>query len=162
MPSTTVGQGTFFNALLAAYLVPAVLAGLALRRPELPAAVRPMLLVYLLVAIFAWITLEVRHLYHPAAMAMGDAPIEDGELWAWSGVWLAYGLSLMAVGVVTASRSLRLAALAIVALAAAKVFLFDMAGLVGLWRVLSFLGLGLTLISLGAVFRRFVAKGPGA
>jgi uncharacterized membrane protein len=35
-----------------------------------------------------------------------------------------------------------------------------MSGLVGLWRVLSFLGLGLTLIALGAVYRRFVDKGP--
>jgi len=31
-----------------------------------------------------------------------------------------------------------------------------MAGLSGLWRVLSFLGLGLSLIGLGAFYRRFV------
>ncbi len=37
-----------------------------------------------------------------------------------------------------------------------------MAGLVGLWRVASFLGLGLTLLSLGAVYRRFVATGEAA
>jgi uncharacterized membrane protein len=37
-----------------------------------------------------------------------------------------------------------------------------MSGLVGLWRVLSFLGLGLTLIALGAVYRRFVATGATA
>jgi uncharacterized membrane protein len=37
-----------------------------------------------------------------------------------------------------------------------KVFLFDMGALVGLWRVLSFLGLGLALIALGAIYRRFV------
>ena len=45
----------------------------------------------------------------------------------------------------------------VIGLTAAKVFLVDMSGLVGLWRVLSFLGLGLALISLGAVYRRFVA-----
>ena len=38
-------------------------------------------------------------------------------------------------------------------------FLVDMSGLEGLWRVLSFLGLGLSLIGLGAVYRRFA--GPG-
>ena len=53
-------------------------------------------------------------------------------------------------------RSLRLAALALVGLAAAKVFLVDMAGLDGLWRVLSFLGLGVSLIGLGAFYRRFL------
>jgi uncharacterized membrane protein len=31
-----------------------------------------------------------------------------------------------------------------------------MAGLAGLWRVLSFFGLGLMLIAIGAVYRRFV------
>ena len=41
---------------------------------------------------------------------------------------------------------------------ALKVFLLDMDALVGLWRVLSFLGLGLALIALGAVYRRFVVR----
>lgn len=62
----------------------------------------------------------------------------------------------MAAGLATGQRALRLAALALVALVAAKVFLLDMAGLGGLWRVLSFLGLGLCLIGLGAFYRRFV------
>ena len=53
---------------------------------------------------------------------------------------------------------MRLSALAVVGLTSAKVFLIDMAGLDGLWRALSFLGLGLTLIGLGAVFRRFVGN----
>jgi uncharacterized membrane protein len=57
---------------------------------------------------------------------------------------------------------LRLTALGVVGLVAGKVFLVDMGGLVGLWRVLSFLGLGLTLIALAAVYRRFVAKGAAA
>jgi uncharacterized membrane protein len=45
-----------------------------------------------------------------------------------------------------------------------KVFLIDMADLTGLWRVVSFLGLGLALIGLGAAHRRFVLPtrpGPG-
>jgi uncharacterized membrane protein len=43
-----------------------------------------------------------------------------------------------------------------IALVCGKVFLFDMAQLTGLLRVLSFLGLGLTLIGLGALHRRLV------
>jgi uncharacterized membrane protein len=46
--------------------------------------------------------------------------------------------------------------MAVVGLVCAKVFLVDMSDLAGLWRVLSFLGLGLALIGLGAVYRRFV------
>ena len=158
--AATVGAQPLVNALLPAYVAPAALAMLALRRPSLPASLWPVLLGYVLVAAFACITLEVRHAFHPDAMALADAPIEDGELWSWSGAWMAYGLSLMAIGVVTGRKALRMAALAIVALAGTKVFLVDMAGLVGLWRMLSFLGLGFTLIGLGAVYRRFVARVP--
>ena len=73
------------------------------------------------------------------------------------GAWLAYGAALMAAGIRLRARSVRLAALGVIAVVVAKVFLLDMAELGGLWRVLSFLGLGLSLIALGAVFRRFVA-----
>ena len=86
--------------------------------------------------------------------------MEDAELWAWSGAWLAYGVAVMAIGIAAGIRRLRLAALAIVGLTTAKVFLVDMSGLVGLWRVLSFLGLGLVLIGLGAAYRRLVAPRP--
>jgi uncharacterized membrane protein len=38
----------------------------------------------------------------------------------------------------------------------AKVFVFDMADLTGLFRVASFLGLGLALVGIGYVYQRFV------
>ncbi len=136
------------------YLVPAVLAGLALLRRE-GRRFLAVLGLYALVAGFAWLTLEVRLLFHPE-VRLGRPNAEDAEMWAYSGVWLGYGVALMAAGIRGQARTVRLAALAVIALVAAKVFLFDMAGLGGLWRVLSFLGLGLSLIGLGAVFRRFV------
>lgn len=144
------GQAT----LAFAYLVPAVLAGLALLRRE-GRRFLAVLGLYALVAGFAWLTLEVRLLFHPQAR-LGSPDASDAEMWAYSGVWLGYGVALMAVGIRWQVRAVRLAALAVIALVAGKVFLFDMAGLGGLWRVLSFLGLGLSLIGLGAVFRRFV------
>lgn len=61
---------------------------------------------------------------------------------------MAIAVGLMAAGLLGRVRALRLAALAIMALGVGKVFLVDMAGLTGLWRVLFFLGLGLTLIGL--------------
>jgi uncharacterized membrane protein len=142
--------------LLAAYLVPATLALLARRLVPDP-AIRRVLGIYALVACFAWITLQIRHLFHPEQMSVIDGPIEDAELWAWSGAWLLYGIALMVLGIRAADRVFRLAALAVVGMVCVKVFLIDMADLTGLWRVLSFLGLGLALIGLGAVHRRFVA-----
>ena len=78
-----------------AYLVPALLAVVALaqrRLPTQPPALRPLLAGYALVAGFVWITLEVRHLFHPGPIGLDGVAVEDAELWAWSGAWLAYGV----------------------------------------------------------------------
>jgi uncharacterized membrane protein len=56
----------------------------------------------------------------------------------------------------------RHAALTVLSVTVAKVFLYDMADLTGLYRVASFLGLGLVLIGIGYVYRRFVFRPPPA
>jgi uncharacterized membrane protein len=159
-----VGTLPLLDWLLPAYLVPALLAVAASRH----AAVRrvpklPMVLeAYALVAGFAWLTLEVRHLFNPGQIELPAIPVGDAELWAWSGAWLAYGVTVMAIGIHTGVRHVRLAALGIIGLAAAKVFLIDMSSLVGLWRVLSFLGLGIVLIGLGTAYRRLAGPPPSS
>ena len=158
----TPGRGLVLNALLPAYAIPAIVAVLATRTGAAQGQARQVLAGYAAIAAFAFITLAIRQAFHPGAVALSDSPVDDAELWAWSGAWLLCGLALMAAGIVLHQKALRLAALGLVALTGAKVFLIDMAGLVGLWRVLSFLGLGLTLIALGAVYRRFVATEPAA
>jgi uncharacterized membrane protein len=144
--------------LFAAYLAPACLAGLALERIA-DSEVRIGLGAYGVVAGLAWITLQIRQFFHPDAMAWSVAPVEVAELWGWSGGWLVFGIGLMVQGIRTSHRLLRLTALGVVGLVCMKVFAIDMSGLTGLWRVLSFLGLGLALIGLGVVYRRFVLPG---
>ena len=143
------------NALALAYLVPAVLAGLAVRGLA-PRWIARLLALYALVAGFAWVTLEVRHRFHPGDMPLWLGDIEGSELYAYSIAWLAFGAALLALGIRQGVASLRLAALGVIGLTILKAFFIDMDELEGLWRVLSFLGLGLALIALGAVYRRFV------
>jgi uncharacterized membrane protein len=52
----------------------------------------------------------------------------------------------------------RYASLGVMLLAVVKVFLFDTASLGDLYRVLSFLGLGLSLIVLGWLYQKFVFR----
>jgi uncharacterized membrane protein len=144
-------------ALAAAYLVPGVLAALAMRH----VTAGRLLGLYALLAGFVWIAVQIRMLFHPDAPSLDRSPVEDAELWSWSGAWLVYGAALLAAGMWRGERGLRQAGLAVVALVAAKVFLWDMSGLDGLWRVVSFLGLGLALIGLGAAYRRFVLPAKG-
>ncbi len=146
------------NEMALAYALPALLAALAARAretaPHPPA--RLVLGGYAVVALFAWVTLEVRHAFRPEAMAFWRAGAGEAELYAYSGAWLLLAGVLLALGIRAKVRELRLAGLGVMAAAIAKAFLVDMSDLEGLWRVLSFLGLGLSLIALGWVYRRFV------
>ena len=157
-----VGNAPLIDWLLPAYLLPALLAIAASRHPVVAAVPKLRLVLegYGLLGGLVWLTLEVRHLFNPDSIGFADIPIGDAELWAWSGAWLAYGVIVMAIGIHGGIRHVRLAALGIVGLAAAKVFLVDMSSLVGLWRVVSFLGLGLVLIGLGAAYRHLAGPPP--
>ncbi|WP_426958580.1 DUF2339 domain-containing protein [Muricoccus radiodurans] len=146
-----------FNEMLLAYALPAALAAAAARQVREP-LYRGALGLYALVAAFVWVTLTVRHRFHPVEMSLNLEEVLDSELWSYSGAWLAFGAALLALGIRQGSKALRLASLAVLGLTVGKVFLVDMSELTGLWRVLSFLGLGLALIALGRVYRRFVVS----
>jgi uncharacterized membrane protein len=85
-----------------------------------------------------------------------SADVTDGEHYAYSFTTLGYGVVLLAIGFRLASRETRLASAVFVTLAVAKVFLFDMAGLTGLGRAFSFIGLGVVLIGIGLVYQRLL------
>jgi uncharacterized membrane protein len=156
------GSAAGLVTLLAGYAWPAALAVIAARvlsaDGAAPRRLPGALGLYAIVAGLVFLMLLVRDAFHPGAMALSGEPVTDAELWAWSGAGLADGAAMLAIGIRSGGggRGTRMAGLAIVALMSAKVFLVDMAGLAGLWRVLSFFGLGLMLIAIGAVYRRFV------
>jgi len=63
---------------------------------------------------------------------------------------------LLMVGLLLDSKPARLASAAVVVLTVAKVFLIDMADLDGIWRALSFIGLGLVLVGIGYLYQRLL------
>jgi uncharacterized membrane protein len=91
----------------------------------------------------------------PADTFMTDLK-SDAELYGYSLAWLGYGALLILLALTTKSGPLRHAAAGVVLLAVLKVFLIDAAGLTGLYRVASFLGLGISLITFGYLYQRFV------
>lgn len=146
-----IDGGSFDGTLIAGYLAPAVLtllvAFLAHRRPDRPRR-------YVAIAggvggllTGMWATLAVRAGWHTGDLGWGD--VAEGELYAYSAVWLAFGLGVLGIGVATAVRAVRMVAAAIVAIVIAKVFLIDTAGLTGALRALSFIGLGGVLVAVG-------------
>jgi uncharacterized membrane protein len=154
---TDVGSLPIANGLFLAYALPAAMAALARRwldgvEPDRNVALAIEAAASLLA--FVWVSLEVRHLFDPG-FERGGFGASGLELYVYSAVWLLFGVALLALGFLRSAAALRHAGMALVCVVVAKVFLIDMAGLQGLLRVFSFLGLGAALVGLGYAYRRF-------
>jgi uncharacterized membrane protein len=151
-----VGRLPIANGLFLAYAVPAAMATLARRWIDVEPDRNVTLVVEAAASIlaFVYVSLEVRHLFDPGFERTGFGAT-GLELYTYSIVWLLFGVALLAVGFLRGAAALRHAGMALVCIVVAKVFLIDMAGLEGLLRVFSFLGLGAALVGLGYAYRRF-------
>jgi len=76
--------------------------------------------------------------------------------------WVLYGIALLVAGILRRGAILRYGSLTVMLLAVLKVFLYDTANLSDLYRVLSFLGLGASLLLLAFLYQRFVLREGGA
>lgn len=70
--------------------------------------------------------------------------------------WLGQGIAYLAYGLVRQSTPARLVSGILVVASVVKVFLLDLAGLHGILRALSFIGLGLVLMAVGLVYQKLV------
>jgi uncharacterized membrane protein len=150
----------FINLVLLGYGIPAALAiVLAMRTRDVrPHPYRIIAAGVAVLLMLSYLSLEVRTLYHGPVLSRG--PITDAEQYTYSVVWLAYGVVLLMFGIVFRSQPARLASAAITLLTVGKVFLIDMAGLTGVFRALSFIGLGLVLVGIGWLYQRLLFPPP--
>jgi uncharacterized membrane protein len=77
---------------------------------------------------------------------------------ALSAGWALYSMILLISGVVLDVKPVRYLSLAFLLLTVAKVFLYDLSELGGIFRVFSFLGLAIALILVSVFYQRFVFK----
>ncbi|MEM1208795.1 MAG: DUF2339 domain-containing protein [Planctomycetota bacterium] len=153
----SVGSWPVANWLALAYGVPAVAAGWVayaerLRRPGLAQAGG----VVSLVMLFVWVSLATRQAFVGGDLRFETHDVGQAESYAYSAAWVGLGLALLVAGLWRRAAWLRYGSLAVMLIAVGKVFLVDAATLEGLLRVLSFFGLGLSLLALGYVYQRFV------
>jgi uncharacterized membrane protein len=139
-----------WNILLLAYGAPVILAAIAWyaydrRFRHFAAAIAGG-------GLFIFVSLEIRHLWH-AALDL-DLGTTNGEVYTYSAVWLAMAVATMLGATRFGSRDGYRAGIGLLVAVIAKIFLFDMAGLEGLLRVASFMGLGLALLGLGWLYQR--------
>ena len=152
----SVGATMIFDVLSLAYFLPAILGtGFVLLRLG-PQWLRLAARILAAGLVFVWLTLEVRHAFRGEfiSLSLFGSNFSDAEWYTYSAAWLAFAGIGLAVGLIRRDEWLRRVSLAGVTVVIAKVFLSDMSELEGVYRALSFLGLGGALIAIGYAYRR--------
>ncbi|WP_420132841.1 DUF2339 domain-containing protein, partial [Rhodopseudomonas sp.] len=150
--------GAVLNQLLLAYAAPALLALLlsyavaGVRRPSYANSFAALALLMGL----AYVSLEIRRLYQGPVLSIGDT--SDAEQYTYSLAWLGCGVLLLGAGLVFDSQRARLASAVVIGLTICKAFLIDMSTLTGVYRALSFMGLGLVLVAIGWLYQRILFR----
>jgi uncharacterized membrane protein len=148
-----VGSLPIFNLLILAYGIPLVWLWLVGRNPfRLPPTVERLrsALPMLLIALFAFSSL--RQLFHGSILFIPG--LTAGEDISRSIVAIVLAIGFLLWGIRNGSRDWRIASLAVMIAAVAKVFLLDASGLDGLLRIASFIALGVSLIGIGWLYSR--------
>lgn len=154
----TVGHKLVIDLLLLAYGIPAVVYG-ALRHAFAKRGERIAMTLSgaaTLFLSFVYLTLEIRHAFQGPRLD-GAYPF-NAEMYAYSAGWLLYAGVLLALGFLARRLDLLRLGLGALLIVALKVFLIDMSALTGLYRVASFLGLGLTFMGVGWLIKRYGIK----
>jgi len=154
--------GRYINALTLGYLLPAILAAVLafVYQKTRNETYRGVAGITAVVLAMAYLTLQVRLIFNgPQLDRFGSS---DAELYTYSAVWLVFSVLLLLIGIVRASKPVRLASAAVMLVTIAKVFFIDLAGLTGVYRALSFIGLGIVLVGIGLLYQRllFPKKAP--
>ena len=150
--------GAIVNLLLLGYALPAVLMLLlsyAVAGQRHKAYANGIAAAALLFAL-AYVTLEIRRLFHGPILV--DGLTTDLEQYTYSIAWLVFGVVLLGIGVIVDSQRARLASAVVIALTILKAFVIDMSALTGVYRALSFMGLGLVLVTIGWLYQKILFR----
>jgi len=101
--------------------------------------------------LFGYMNMEIRHAF--AGRFLDSGYVGDAEMYAYSAAWIGFSALMMVYGFKRNLAPVRKLALSVVALTIFKVTFVDLGALEGLYRALSFLGLGGSLIALGYVYQ---------
>lgn len=148
---SNIGDTAIFNMLLPTYGGPVILALAISRFPSL--APRFWSLCVAAAGFLLFTALEIRQFWQGSDMGVSFG-MSEGELYSYSIVSLFYAIGAIIYSTRRDNTVLYKAGMALLGLVIAKIFLIDMAGLQGLWRVAAFMGLGLALLGLAWMYRR--------
>ncbi|MGZ0708076.1 DUF2339 domain-containing protein [Coraliomargarita sp. W4R53] len=150
------GESFFVNALLLQFGVPFVAVS-ALAWLSGPCGDERLRRIYQVAAMllgFVWASFLVQDYYGGSQLLGGNN--SSAEIYTYSVVWLLLAVIYQAVGLWRSQPAIHVGSLILLLVTIGKVFLVDAAALEGLFRVLSFLGLGLSLLGIGFFYNKVI------
>lgn len=111
-----------------------------------------------IVLVFVWINVAIADWFsvgREITLSFAREPAKDLTT---SIAWGLYAIVLLALGMARSARGLRWISLGFLILTIGKVFLYDLGQLRDLYRVLSLLGLAVSLIAVSLAYQRFVFR----
>ncbi|XOV89264.1 MAG: DUF2339 domain-containing protein [Pseudomonadota bacterium] len=149
-----IGPTPVFNLTLLAFAAPVVLGiiSYAYNNPRQ----KKFTALFTGFSAFTYISFQIRHLWQ--ATLRFDLPTSNGELYTYSAVWLLMSVAAILGGTLRYGKRCYQAGMLLLALVIGKLFVIDMAGLEGLLRVASFMGLGLSLLAISYLHTRLADR----
>jgi hypothetical protein len=139
------------------YAPPSIPSGEEARKRSRPLGVVFLGMLVVLI-VFVWINLAIADWFgtgHTLTLDFERKPARDLTI---SIAWALYAIALLALGVWRRSSALRWVSLGMLVVTIGKVFLYDLGELKDLYRVVSLLGLAVSLIAVSLAYQRFVFR----
>jgi len=120
-----------------------------------------LLRILLVVVTLALISSEIRDYYeHAIALRTVEREaatndLENLEQMFLSTGWLVYSIGLMGIGLLRRVRTLRMIAMVLFGIAILKIFFYDLSFLETIYRIVSFIGLGIILLTVSYLYQRY-------
>ncbi|MDX1677492.1 DUF2339 domain-containing protein [Arsukibacterium sp.] len=147
------GDGLLLNWLLILWALPMVVIGVLHQRSLVPARLNiPSKVVLGFFAVF-YINGLIRNIYQDGQLLL-DGTMPQSELYTYSIVWLLIATVMVFLGQYLRRAKVSNLGFAILAVVILKAFWVDMANLEGLYRAISFIGLGLSLVGIGWLYQK--------
>jgi uncharacterized membrane protein len=108
--------------------------------------------------VFVWINLAIADWFAEGprlTLDFGRSPARDLTV---SIAWAVYAMVLLGFGMARASSGLRWLSLGFLVVTIGKVFLYDVGELRDLYRIMSLVGLAVSLLSVSLLYQRFVFR----
>jgi uncharacterized membrane protein len=87
--------------------------------------------------------------------AYSSTALENMKQLCLSGIWLLYSITLMGIGIWRRLQTLRVIAIVLFGVTILKIFIYDLSFLETLYRIFSFIGLGMVLLAVSYLYQHY-------